>query len=37
VAVPVNNTLDVSTLTPGIYSIEVAAKDWRERTKLIIE
>ena len=34
---PVNNTVDISTLTPGIYFIEVATKDWRGRTKLIIE
>jgi hypothetical protein len=37
VAVPVNNTVDVSTLRPGIYFIEVATKEWRDRTKLIIE
>jgi hypothetical protein len=37
VAVPVNNTVDVSTLKPGIYFIEVATKEWRGRTKLIIE
>jgi hypothetical protein len=37
VAVPVNNTVDVSKLTPGIYFIEVATKDRRGRTKLIIE
>ncbi len=36
-AKPVNNTLDVSKLKPGIYFIEVATKDWRGRTKLIIE
>jgi len=35
VAVPVNNTMDVSMLKPGMYFIEVAAKDWRGRTKLI--
>ena len=34
---PVNNTVDVSTLKPGIYFIEVATKEWRGRTKLIIE
>jgi hypothetical protein len=34
-AVPVNNTVDVSMLTPGIYFIEVATKDWRGRTKLV--
>jgi hypothetical protein len=37
VAVPVNNTVDVSGLRPGIYFIEVAAKEWRGRTKLIIK
>ena len=37
VAVPVNNTVDVSTLKPGIYFLEVATKDWRGRTKLIKE
>ena len=37
VAVPVNNTVDVSKLKPGIYFIEVATKEWRGRTKLIIE
>jgi hypothetical protein len=36
-AVPVNNTVDVSKLKPGIYFIEVATKEWRGRTKLIIE
>jgi hypothetical protein len=35
VAVPVNNTVDVSGLRPGIYFIEVVTKDWRGRTKLI--
>jgi hypothetical protein len=35
VAVPVNNTVDVSKLTPGIYFIEVATKEWRGRTKLV--
>ena len=35
VALPVNNTVDVSKLTPGIYFVEVAAKDWRGRMKLI--
>ena len=37
VAVLVNNTVDVSKLKPGIYFIEVATKEWRGRTKLIIE
>jgi hypothetical protein len=37
VAVPVNNTLDVSKLKPGRYFIEVATKEWRGGTKLIIE
>jgi hypothetical protein len=36
-AVPVNNTVDVSGLMAGIYFIEVATKDWRERTKLVIQ
>jgi hypothetical protein len=35
VAVPVNNTVDVSTLKPGIYFIEMATKDWTGRTKLV--
>ncbi len=34
-AMPINNTVDVSGLKPGIYFIEVATKDWRGRTKLI--
>ncbi len=34
-AKPVNNTVDVSGLKPGIYFIEVATKEWRGRTKLI--
>jgi hypothetical protein len=37
VAKPVNNTVDVSKLTPGIYFIEVVTKEWRGRTKLVIE
>ena len=36
-AMPVNNTVDVSKLKPGIYFIEVVTKDWRGGTKLIIE
>jgi hypothetical protein len=36
VAVPVNNTVDVSTLKSGIYFIEVATKEWKGRTKLIM-
>jgi hypothetical protein len=36
-AVPVNNTVDVSKLKAGMYFIEVATKDWRGRTKLIVE
>jgi hypothetical protein len=36
-AMPVNNTVDVSGLKPGIYFIEVATKEWRGRTKLIIK
>jgi hypothetical protein len=35
VAVPVNNTVDVSTLTPGIYFVEIATKEWRERIMFI--
>ena len=34
-AVPVNNAVDVSTLRPGIYFIEVATNEWRGRAKLI--
>jgi hypothetical protein len=36
-AVPVNNTVDVSGLNAGIYFMEVATKEWKGRTKLIIE
>jgi hypothetical protein len=36
-AVPVNNTVDVSGLKKGMYFIEVATKEWRGRTKLIIK
>ena len=32
---PLNNTVDVSTLKPGIYCIEVVTKDWRGRTKIV--
>ena len=32
---PVNNVIDVSQLKPGIYFIDLAAKDWRGRTKFI--
>jgi hypothetical protein len=35
VVVPVNNAVDVSTLKPGIYFIELATKDWKGRTKLV--
>jgi hypothetical protein len=35
VAVPVNNTVDVSTLKPGIYFVEIATKEWRERIMFI--
>jgi hypothetical protein len=34
---PVNNTVDVSKLKPGIYFIEVATTKWRGRTKLVKE
>jgi hypothetical protein len=34
-AVPVNNTVDISKLRPGIYFMEVATKEWRGRTKLV--
>ena len=36
-AKPVNNTLDISKLKPGIYMLEVATKEWMGRTKLMIE
>jgi hypothetical protein len=36
-AVPVNNTVDVSTLMPGIYFIEVVTSESRAGTKLVIE
>ena len=34
---PVNNTVDVSGLNPGIYFLEVSTKDWKGRTKLIMK
>jgi hypothetical protein len=34
-AKPLNNTVDVSMLKPGIYFIEVAAREWRGRTKMV--
>ena len=34
-AKPVNNMIDVSNLKSGIYFIDLEAKDWRGRTKLI--
>jgi hypothetical protein len=37
VAVPVNNTVDVSTLTRGIYFIEVITSESRTGTKLVVE
>jgi hypothetical protein len=37
VAVPVNNMLDVSTLKPGIYFLEVITSESRAGTKLVIE
>jgi hypothetical protein len=37
VAVPVNNTVDVSKLKAGIYFIEVITSESRVRTKLLIE
>jgi hypothetical protein len=36
-AVPVNNTVDVSTLTPGIYYLEVITSESRSGTKLVID
>ncbi len=36
-AVPVDNTVDVSTLTPGIYFLEVITSESRTGTKLVIE
>lgn len=36
-AKPINNTVNVSKLKPGIYFIEEATKDWRGRTKLVIK
>jgi hypothetical protein len=32
---PVNNTVDVSKLKPGIYFIELVTKDWSEMTKVV--
>jgi hypothetical protein len=32
---PVNNTVDVSMLKPGIYFLEVGTKDWSEMTKFV--
>jgi hypothetical protein len=37
VAVPVNNTVDVSGLTPGIYYLEVITSESRTGTKLVVE
>jgi hypothetical protein len=37
VAEPVNNTVDVSGLKPGIYFIEVITRESRTGTKLVIE
>jgi hypothetical protein len=37
VAVPVNNTVDVTGLTPGIYFIEVITSESRAGTKLVVE
>ncbi len=37
VAVPVNNTVDVSKLRPGIYFIEVITNESRAGTKLVVE
>jgi hypothetical protein len=37
VAVPVNNTVDVSWLKPGIYFIEVITSESRTGTKLVVE
>jgi hypothetical protein len=34
-AKPVNYTVDVSGLRPGIYFIEVATKEWKGRSKLV--
>ncbi len=34
-AKPVNNTLDISTLKPGFFYIEVPGKEWRGRNKFI--
>jgi hypothetical protein len=36
-AVPANNTVDVSGLKPGIYFIEVITSETRTGTKLLIE
>jgi hypothetical protein len=37
VAVPVNNTVDVSNLKPGIYFLEITTKERSIRTKLVVE
>jgi hypothetical protein len=37
VAVPVNNTVDVSGLRPGIYILEVVTENRTIREKLMIE
>jgi len=36
-AVPVNNTVDVSMLRPGIYFLEVITSESRTGTKLVVE
>ena len=37
VAVPVNNTVDVSKLKPGIYMVEVVTKENHARQKLVVK
>ena len=37
VAKPVNNTVDVSTLKPGMYYLEVITSESRAGTKLVVE
>jgi hypothetical protein len=34
---PVNNTLDISTLSPGMYIVELVLDQWKSRKKLMVE
>jgi photosystem II stability/assembly factor-like uncharacterized protein len=34
---PVNNTLDISKLSPGMYVVEIGVGQWKARKKLMVE